>query len=513
MRPAIPGGATLPFHRQITRIGATPLDQIGVAEDTLSIVRSPYLLVVIALVAAACEGTGDRMAQTSTTTSPAPIATRPPVDVSSLSWSRVARDDAVLGRDGDQSMNSVTSGGPGFVAAGADDSDGDPDAAVWTSTDGITWSRVPHDEAVFGGDDDQSMSSLIAGGPGLVAAGADGTNLRGLNIDAAVWTSIDGFTWSRVPHEDGIFGGDGDQLINSVVVGGPGLVAVGSETIRFDVDAAVWTSSDGITWSRVPHDEAVFGGRRDQVMLSVVAGSPGLVAVGSAGTGGDHDAAVWTSPDGIGWSRVVHDEEVFGGESIQVMHHVTVAGPGLVALGLDGPFDASSAAAWTSSDGISWSRVPHDEELFGGRGGQAMVGRDDRRSRDRGGRVGRTLRRARCRGVGLGRRDRLVPVSPRRRGLGRSAGPAHARCRRRRARPGGGGFRGARFPGAGWRLRCSRVGAGAGELGGWCNTPSRPVDRRPTATSAQRGPTVLAVSQHPPRTVTPLIRSRSDSSV
>ena len=337
-------------------------------------VKNPYLLVAIALLAAACEGTGDRVVQTSTTASPAPITTRPQVDVSSLSWSRVARDDAVLGREGDQSMNSVLSGGPGLVAVGEDDSDGDPDAAVWTSSDGITWSRVPHDEAVFGGEDDQSMSSLIAGGPGLVAVGADGTNLRGRNIDAAVWTSIDGITWLRVPHEDAIFGGAGDQVINCVVAGGPGLVAVGSETIRFDVDAAVWTSSDGITWSRVPHDEPVFGGTHDQMMLSVTAGGPGLVAVGSAGQGGDHDAIVWTSPDGLTWSRVAHDEAVFGGESIQVMHDVTVIDGSLLALGLDGPFDASSAAAWTSSDGISWSRVPHDEELFGGRGSQAMVG-------------------------------------------------------------------------------------------------------------------------------------------
>ena len=44
---------------------------------------------------------------------------------------------------------------------------GDEHAAVWTSVDGITWSRVPHDEGVFGGDDgedDQRMNSVIAGG-------------------------------------------------------------------------------------------------------------------------------------------------------------------------------------------------------------------------------------------------------------------------------------------------------------------------------------------------------------
>jgi len=56
-------------------------------------------------------------------------------------------------------MMSVTVGGPGLVAVGLDESSGDKDAAVWTSPDGITWSRVPHDDAVFGGEDEQLMVS------------------------------------------------------------------------------------------------------------------------------------------------------------------------------------------------------------------------------------------------------------------------------------------------------------------------------------------------------------------
>ena len=35
------------------------------------------------------------------------------------------------------------------------------------------------------------MSSVTAGGPGLVAAGS------AVNADAAVWTSVGGVTWSR----------------------------------------------------------------------------------------------------------------------------------------------------------------------------------------------------------------------------------------------------------------------------------------------------------------------------
>ena len=137
--------------------------------------------------------------------------------------------------------------------------------------------------------------------------------------------------------------------MNSVTVGGPGLVAVGP---------GAWTSPDGITWSRVPPDFGVFG----YVNLNaVIAGGPGLVAVGWGKNPGSGSGAgmVFTSPDGVTWSRIPHDEAVFGGqevgfgsESFQSMNSVTAEGPGLVAVGFDrsvGPDDFFDAAVWTAT--------------------------------------------------------------------------------------------------------------------------------------------------------------------
>jgi hypothetical protein len=283
-------------------------------------------------------------------------------------WTRVCDDAA--GFEG-ALMLSVTSGGPGLVAVGSDyDNDNYKnrswvDAVVWTSPDGFTWSRVPHDESVFGGAGLQRMLSVTAGVPGLVAVGM-------ANGDAAVWTSLDGFTWSRVPHDEATFGGDGNQQMLSVTLGGPGLVAVGSD----GGDAAVWTSLDGFTWSRVPHDEAIFGGDRGQKMRSVIAGGPGLVAVGGDGTL-DEDAAdwtssaaAWTSSDGFTWTRVP-DESIVGGSGGEGMFSVAAGGPGLVAVGsMNGVFNDHAplrdmdAAVWTSLDGFTWTRVPHDPSVF-----------------------------------------------------------------------------------------------------------------------------------------------------
>jgi len=289
-------------------------------------------------------------------------------------WSRVTHDEAVFGGESFQKMHSVTAGGPGLVVVGSDWSGDDPVAAVWTSRYGVTWSRIPHNEAAFGGKGWQEMNSVTGGGPGLVAVGIDWPG-SGVDARAAVWTSVDGITWSRVPHDEAVFGGERAQFMTSVTIGGPGLVAVGFDQsggsfgyLGIDRDAAVWTSVDGITWSRVPHDEAVFGGEGFQEMNSVTAGGPGLVAVGTDESGGDSDTAVWTSADGITWSRVSHDEAVFGGEFAQEMSSVIAGGPGLVAVGAD----SRKAAVWTSPDGITWSQVPGDEAVFGGEHSQEM---------------------------------------------------------------------------------------------------------------------------------------------
>ena len=293
-----------------------------------------------------------------------PVATTPPATPQSLgTWSRVPHDDAVFGGEGQRGMNSVAVGGPGLVAVGSDEGD----AMVLTSVDGVTWSRVPQDETVFGGS---SMRSVTAWGSGLVAVGSefglfdDVPDLAEDEGDAVVWTSVDGITWSKVPHDEEVFGA---AFMNSVIVGGPGLVAVGgTDWHRTNGDAVVWTSVDGVTWSRVAHDETIFGGPKSQTMYDVVVGGPGLVAVGREGDDHgwdnslDNAAAVWTSVDGITWTRVPHDETVFGtggnprtGTSPgPVMLSVTAGGPGLVAVG--------RKAAWTSPDGVTWTPIADD---------------------------------------------------------------------------------------------------------------------------------------------------------
>lgn len=236
---------------------------------------------------------------------------------------------------------SITTGGPGFVAVGGvPDSTDKRIAAVWVSVDGRTWSRVAHDPTVFEGETDHEMGTVTAAGPGLVAIGeADGR--------PAVWMSENGFTWTR-PAVNDVFV-IGDTVLN-VVAGGPGLVAVGQ---GYDERPAIWTSEDGIKWSRVAPPSGYVDS--DTRLWDVAAGESTLVAVG----GSVGDPGFWISQDGLVWKRVSADPAVFGDNSWVV--GITSWGSGLVAVGLDGP----SAAVWTSTDGTSWVRAEDPIGVFG----------------------------------------------------------------------------------------------------------------------------------------------------
>lgn len=395
-------------------------------------VRSPSrttsllgFVVTVALLMSACSTTGETASTPDAAAVPPSSTTSPPDGIGgaseSVTWSRVAHDEDILGGGGEQQMNGVVAGGPGLVAVGSDESGGDQDAAVWTSSDGVNWSRVAHDEAVLGGEGPQRMLSVTASGQGVVAVGA-GSNGSDGPVDGMVWTSPDGLEWSRVPHDEAVFGGDGVEEILSVAAGGPGFVAVGTELPPSDAvvwvspdgfswsrisddlgvmsgdgnqsswgvasgprllvnvgrdefagtwGAAVWTSPDGVAWSRVPDDESVLGAR--DVLISVIAGGPGFVAVGAYDADSDRDAAVWVSSDGVTWSRIAHDADVFGGAGIQSMAAAASGATGFVAVGWDESGGFSDAAAWTSPDGVRWSRVPHNEGVFGGERDQEML--------------------------------------------------------------------------------------------------------------------------------------------
>lgn len=402
------------IERRAAQLLAAPDEPILEADRTPSPWRGPLIALGTAaaiLIAVAAAALMLRTDPSGVTDEPAPPTTvaetaEELLSVESLTWSRVPLDQAVFPAPGPgvyPAVSDIVAGGPGLVAVGTtgrlDLTDTPPSddptgwirgtidiPTVWTSPDGYTWSRVPYDEAAFGVDSE--IKAVTAGGPGLVAVGdthvwtspdgytwsrvgRDPGDLRGVIAGgpglvafgesagtSAVWTSPDGYTWTQVPHDGAVFG---RSSMHSMIVGGPGLVAVGVDETNWDGPAtvfpAVWTSPDGYTWTRVPHDQSVFP--EGAGMVDVAVGSTGLVAVGFDRIDESLVAAVWSSPDGFTWTRVPHDEALFGGFH-EDMSSVAAVGDGFIAVG-----SWAEANVWTSPDGITWNRIPHDEAVFG----------------------------------------------------------------------------------------------------------------------------------------------------
>jgi hypothetical protein len=175
-----------------------------------------------------------------------------------------------------------------IVALGWSTEDGDEDATVWTSATGDsgTWTRHP-----VSADGDQRMTDAAHFDGRLVAVGFE-VSADGSDMDAAAWTSGDGITWARIPG----LARPGFQRADVVVTPGaqegesPELIVAGSqwEAKGAPTDAAVWTSSDGEAWSPAgPAD--VFGGPGEQDIVSVVARLDPIIAVG----GSDGAPGLW----------------------------------------------------------------------------------------------------------------------------------------------------------------------------------------------------------------------------
>ncbi len=163
-------------------------------------------------------------------------------------------DEDLRGVDG-QHIWAVQPAGGRLIAVGFTfRSDGTYDGAIWTSSDGFEWSRV--DPVTFDEPGSQLIKGVVggAGGVPLVAVGCeddlDRCDLEGNDADAAVWISEDvGESWAKVPLESSWLVGEGVQAMYAVSRQGSDFIAVGTHTAATgDLDGAVWISTDGVNW-------------------------------------------------------------------------------------------------------------------------------------------------------------------------------------------------------------------------------------------------------------------------
>ena len=290
------------------------------------------------------------------------------------SWRRAAHDENVLGGPLSQRMGGVLLIGERLVAVGYDYSGSSSglDAAVWLSDDlGESWRRVQKNQKVLGGDGTQAMYGITKTGNCLIAVGVAGTNGE---KNAAVWTSHDqGETWQR--QFDVAKAGSSYEMLD-VVQSENRLIAVGTQREERDLNGAVWVSDDnGKSWSQIKQDPFVLDGPGVQRLHTVKRLGSTIIALGENWNGERNEAALWRA-DKLGniWVRTSPEETVYQGVGL-VANSVISTGDRIIAVGARTNQDShEDAAVWISTDkGKTWERLPDETGVFGGNKSQEMT--------------------------------------------------------------------------------------------------------------------------------------------
>ncbi len=228
-------------------------------------------------------------------------------------------------------------------------------------------------------------AGFVAVGLPVCARGAEPTDCH-----VSVWTAPPAGPWTRTPDQSGLAVAytpvpSGPQTGMLDVASGPsGIVAIGYADDRaFDgLGVAVWRSSDGQAWQRVRVAPALFSAR----VSAVAAGEHGYVIVGDVIKKGlTAHAAAWTSPDGVTWTRAADTTAMDVGRCFDTgeepdcggMRAVAATADGYVAVGHVRTGPKSSAirpAAWTSTDGRTWARSDAGMDFRGSLSGVTVGG-------------------------------------------------------------------------------------------------------------------------------------------
>jgi hypothetical protein len=241
----------------------------------------------------------------------------------------------------------------GYVAfeqsPGSDESGNDLPVVIRasSSTDGLHWSAPTTVKTGFKGS--YRISSIVEGPGGLLAVGYPyGDTCGGPDMVFALWSSADGRSWERLALPKDFTSGQ----VQTISGGRAGFIAFGTRADR--TTPAIWTSADGRAWTS--HGLPVVSSGK-LALDAAVSFDSGYVLLGSVlgeeGCGGASHVkpAVWYSADAASWTR-----GDLPGASTDPNANLLIRSSGDRVLVMQVPQgDATTAPAWTSTDGLTWS--------------------------------------------------------------------------------------------------------------------------------------------------------------
>jgi hypothetical protein len=234
----------------------------------------------------------------------------------------------------------------------------------WAARAGEPLREARANRELFGGPAGLGVSGVGAGPLGLAILGLRNGSDNHLFI--AVWRSSDGQVWQPPRQDPALTARPAEAPAALGVAVGSSAIVVGGRTVRVNdpSDGVIWTGvatapvagsapadpAAPLRWQRVDPAAAGLGGAGTQEVDRVAWTGSGFVAAGLTGEPGKLQLVAWTSRDGLTWSR--------GSEAPQAgvnrLTSLSADGSGLLAAGTAG----STACLWRSRDGRAWTADP-----------------------------------------------------------------------------------------------------------------------------------------------------------
>ena len=298
--------------------------------------------------------TGGRESTPPTLSTPPTPSGSAPAAQETVRWTELAVGEPVFDGAFEGPFDEVTAGvahGDGFVLVGRSiAADGTWRGVVWTSPDGVDWTRAVDGGVGFDG---MYIPKVATDGHRLVALGW-AVPWDGTHGPYVAWVSDDGVTWQRHDEVDSTDLGRIDVV--TIVGSASGFLAWGSKA---DGHGSLLRSVDGLAWQTIAYPDA---GQAD--VMSIAPYGDGFLAVGGEHReglmiGGPSSAArAWWSPDGQEWLSVGVD----GGWSLSGVYP---AAAGVFAVGArECSRCVGPRLAWHSADGRSWSSPGDESALY-----------------------------------------------------------------------------------------------------------------------------------------------------
>ncbi|MEV0605534.1 hypothetical protein AB0I61_04060 [Polymorphospora rubra] len=226
-----------------------------------------------------------------------------------------------------------------YVVGAVEAADGETRPAAWVSADTRGWTPVGVAAESFYGQ--RAVLYSVGCRDGVVAAvGARSGGVHG-NPRVVTWRQVPDGSLVEVPAPFELYGGAEARNVGRIAGGAGGWLIAGNRVSG----AAVWGSVDAAGFElRAGLPGLASDDRGVTWAYDVAAGPAGWVLAGVVT--GDADAAVvWTSPDGVGWTRV----GLPGDGARERPQRVVMAAGGPVVVGVRG----SSFGAWRA-EGDRW---------------------------------------------------------------------------------------------------------------------------------------------------------------